>query len=653
MLLRYFLSLILSCLVALTVAQPLQIPSSLQDNNDLSKADKKKINEYVSQLSQITNDKSLDACARCQKELAFGQDMIRRQNDYELVPKVFEKWCKENKIHGKKKCSTFYGRTTVNQTTMGTDFANMLTLMNVDSIDSQYYCFYKRDKACKKPETPDIDLSEWLPPKPNGTITPKDSGKTFNVLHMSDYHMEKNFKAGSEANCTDNGMCCTPHNKNSETPDAKTLMENKYLYSSVFQGSHYQDTEFILGNKINTTGSSDVWIPTTQFGHYNCDAPELLINSSLKAMYEFQKNNNLNFEFAIFTGDLVDHEENEFISIEDVIYEETQSFRDTKKFLGSIPVYSVMGNHDTFPYGQIAQKKSGFSNKFDWNAELMAELWEDNNWIDQSTAAEVKSNYCGYSTTTKRGLKIIAINSNTYYQKNLYSYWNMTEPDTFGTLRWLIDELTESEKKNQRVWIMAHIPFIDYDALPIPAKLYVEIIKRFSPSTIAGIFFGHTHQDEFSVLYAGSGEEVGDEVNFLWISQSITPINSRNPGWRYYEVDTNSFNIMNSVNYFTRLNSTFEDSNEPKWEYLYSARESYNMEWWPKDAPLNATFWSHVSRQLQNTNGSVIQEYGINLARDSPHSPNCNKGDCYHYYCYTSSFTYDDYYKCLDGKVPY
>lgn len=45
--------------------------------------------------------------------------------------------------------------------------------------------------------------------------------------------------------------------------------------------------------------------PATSFGGYLTDSPAVLMNSSLISMAKMHKEKN--FEFAIFTGDVVDH----------------------------------------------------------------------------------------------------------------------------------------------------------------------------------------------------------------------------------------------------------------------------------------------------------------------------------------------------------
>lgn len=125
-----------------------------------------------------------------------------------------------------------------------------------------------------------------------------------------------------------------------------------------------------------------------------------------------------------------------------------------------------------------------------------------------------------------------------------------------------------------------------------------------------------------------------------WIVQSLTPMNNYNPGWRYYEVDTKTFEIMDSRNYYTKLNETFDfdmrygknvttngfehleyPAHTPQnmtWEFEYSARDAYDPDHtWPKNAPLNGTFWHRAARNIV-TRANQTQLYYDHYYRKSP-----------------------------------
>nr|MCP8716485.1 hypothetical protein [Asgard group archaeon] len=222
----------------------------------------------------------------------------------------------------------------------------------------------------------------------------------------------------------------------------------------------------------------------------------------------------------------------------------------------------------------------------------------------------------------------------------------------------LVDELLASERKGQRVWIVTHIPLGDYDTLPIASRIFGKIVERFSPYTIANIFVGHTHKDRFLILYSSnSSQEVEDIINMTWNVQSVSPLTRLNPGWRYYEVENESFNIINSYNYYTLLNETFVNGGaEPVWKFEYSARDLYDPEGtWPARAPLNATFWhNYVVTPLKNQSNIEFNQKFTNLQyRFGPSVANCQNGtvvsnQCYNEnYCIVTSFYSDDMQKCL------
>lgn len=627
---------------------------SLQYNQD----EQQLIDSFVKELTQITkyNGTNATQCNRCIRRLEVGHDLALLKP--KLIHPVFIKWCIDNKIDDEIECRIRYGRNTVENNTYGSDFANMLYLMDPSGYDGQLYCSYI-EKTCEIPATPKIDLSDkWPAKQPKHYIAPEPSNETYNVLHVSDFHIEMDYRIGSEANCSQY-MCCTNHNYNKLQPPkdynytknsnfTQEQLSNLSFYNGFYDDElNYHKDQTPVENILSNTS---IWQPATEFGSYLCDAPEVLINSSLKSIVQYQEELGLNFNFSIFTGDLVDHDEQAYIGFEKAAKSEELIFRDMKSTLKDLPVYPVLGNHDTYPYAQLAQEKSGFKNLMDWNAKLMGEMWQDYGWLNESTAKYAKEHYTGYSVTTTQNLKVIALNSNAYYLSNLYNYWNATDIDSFGQFQFLIDELVASEAIDQRVWIIAHIPLVQ-EALPVPAEVFKQIIQRFSPYTIAGIFFGHTHLDQFNVLYDGEVSNKTEEnaQNIAWISQAVTPLTENNPSWRYYSVDTKTHSIMNSYNYYFKLNDTFvNDSEEPIWEFEYSAREAYNVVNWPDESPLNATFWHKVANKV-NSSTEIAQTYNNYKKRFSPYVPDCaNSKGCDGSYCFLASFTYKDYRACME-----
>lgn len=648
---------LISLLAATASALPLEIYANdmplTSDDFDWSKPvfqDDAIIQGALKTLQNIDNSTNTDACGRCKSRLLYGKALAVSRPD--LIPTIFEKWCVNTGNFSSSTCATNYHRNTADNSSTGSNFADMLSLMDPLSIDAEYWCHYKAGNQCPLPKLPkNLSIAHlWNNTRPaKADIVPVPGNETMKVLHISDFHIELDYTVGAEANCT-SSMCCTPHSVAGKDAILSNRTSVDDLYTALFEGSYYDlDGSYHQGEKI--TSLKNISVPATTFGNYECDAPEVLINSSLHSIADFQKNKNISFDFAIFTGDLVDHDEIQYTSYEQCVEAETIVFRDIKNVFNQMPIYPVLGNHDTFPYGQLAPQKSGFQSKFDWNAELMAELWMDYDWIDWSEAQVAKTHYTGYSVNTKSGLKIIAFNSNAWYQKNEYAYINTVEdPDYFGTFEFLVGELLQAEANDQKVWLIFHIP-VSQTMMPPQVKLFTDLVERFSPYTISHIFNGHTHRDEFQLLYKnnnGTAEsKVEDEVvNVAYIVQAVTPWIENNPAWRYYEIDTTTFQVMDEFNYYTPLNETFASEDEPVWEFEYSPRDSYPVEW-PATSPLNATYWHRVYESMMN-NATSLQLYEGFAHRWSPYTPDCSQdGICNGDICYVSSFTDEEYSACL------
>lgn len=656
--------------------------------NNLKPTDSDFILTHLGNLTNATGSK----CDQCKNKIRYARSLIDNQPEKEhLISLLLFKYCLSKNKNKESKCDLkdFFVTTTsknkeatsfeagIDSTTgvnfYDNDFIKVLKLFNTSSeTDLEYYCYYK-ESTCKLPKTPDLDvafnlLSKWPKKDAKHEVAPTFDGNlsTFNVLHISDFHIQLRYQVGSEANCSKT-PCCLPESVNAELPTQDYNFTSVYTdidaTLDTFEYSFYPDAHYTSNNSYvkgdyydlpKSRGYNSNSLPASTFGTYMCDSPEVLLNNTLAHISNTSKNKN--FEFTIFTGDLVDH---------DVVHcdadttkkAEIRGFGMMKHFLDHIPVYPSLGNHDTFPYGQLSPLGKKYNNTYNWNDALMSDLWVSNGWLAENKRNFVKSHYSGFSTITERGLKVISLNSNCYYQKNLWSYVNITQDyDLFGQWDFLIDELTESERKGERVWIMAHIPPSDFDALPIQSKVFAKIVERFSPYTIANIFYGHTHMDQFSILYSSNGTV---PVNMAWISQSVTPLSNYNPSWRYYEVEDKTFNIINSYNYYTQLNETFTNGgDEPEWDFEYSARDAYDPKGdWPSNAPLNATFWDkYVASNIRNeSNIEFNQLYADYMFRLSPYVPDCKNGsvisdECYNNnWCTAGHFTSEEFIACERG----
>jgi sphingomyelin phosphodiesterase len=161
---------------------------------------------------------------------------------------------------------------------------------------------------CDVPAANPLDVGRYITSKkPANAHAPKPSGERIRVLHVSDFHLDPRYATGSEANCSDY-LCCRSYSSNTHSP--------------------------------NTTLA-----PAPRFGAYKCDTPYSLAGAALQAIPALAGP----FDFGIFTGDLVSHDNDNQLSRAYTRYEEASVFGMLKHVLGGAALYPTLGNHDTWP----------------------------------------------------------------------------------------------------------------------------------------------------------------------------------------------------------------------------------------------------------------------------------------------------------------
>ncbi|CAI5759989.1 unnamed protein product [Candida verbasci] len=574
----YFLFLLIGvCLSSLFYYAP----------KELTITDEEIINKSIKELHDIDSTNDLNPCLKCKTRLQIAKTLSLTRPD--LLPQIFSTWCIESNFN-EIQCHMNYGYPTDFFSTQGNDFTKMVSLMNPSGLDGDYFCYYHDTNCNTLPETPLINLSKMWPKKPNSYLPVENSGEVFNVLHLSDINLQIDYRILSESNCSQS-LCCSPHCRNKfKCPE---FNEFDGYFDSSYSKNHFEKGKSL--NNINTKQQS--WKPARQFGEYSCDTPSLLLNSTLQCIRDLHQNH-LDFEFAIFTGGTVDHSDRCFMSKAKNLQEQETTYRILKHYLDEIDVIPTFGIRDIFPMNQFPQKNINLN--LQWQFDFLSDLWQELGWIDVGISKQIRYFQFGYSLITDRGLKIISLNSNIWNFKNLYNYWNITNIDSYGMWKWLINELVDSERNFQRCWIIAHLP-PNHQSLPLQANIFAQIIERFSPRVIAAIFFGFTQKDQFIIQYGSDGTDTKSlekAVNHALIAPSISPYSAVNPSWKYYSVDKQSFSIMNSFTYYTKLGATFGNNGaEPIWEFGYSTRDIYNLENW-SDKSLNTEFYHLISDKI-------------------------------------------------------
>ncbi|KAI9511896.1 Metallo-dependent phosphatase-like protein [Russula earlei] len=521
---------------------------------------------------------SSDKCKGCVLILQLAQFIS--QAAPEQGPPLLEFICQEMKLSDK--CAAQFG-----PTSFGSVLTQVFAKADVQGYDGQLICNGFFAGSCPLPPTPPLNLTGWFAkPKPNPLPAPKmPSGERLKVLHLSDFHLDPRYATGSEANCSA-AQCCRDNTFNANSP-------NQTLF------------------------------PAPRYGSYLCDTPFSLAAAALEAIPPLTGTEQTGFAWTIFTGDLVSHDPENQQSRDYVMYEERVVYDLFKRTLGPGPVYVALGNHDTYDQHQAAPHSLGGAEaeQFSWsvflvclsfkgigdipcrNYDHVAGLWKLEDWLPGSAVLQARSHYAAYSVQRRDGLRLISLNSD-FCTPNLFNYINLSIPDKSGMLRFLTDQLQDAEDVGDRVWIIGHVPtgWDATDALEVPSNLCG--VDRFSPHVIANIFFGHTHEDMFSIYYTNNGtnQTAQTAITTSWIGPSVTPFTNLNSGFRVYEVDSATFDIVDAHTWRSDVNSYpgLDGQTEfgPSYVYEYSTRAAYGKNiTWDANAPLNATWWHLVTER--------------------------------------------------------
>ena len=172
------------------------------------------------------------------------------------------------------------------------------------------------------------------------------------------------------------------------------------------------------------------------------------------------------------------------------------------------------------------------------------------------------------------GLRIISVNSNYCSRLNLWSLYDPVDPA--NQLSFLRDQLKEAEESGDYVHIIGHVPPNHRECTEAWLFNYIRLMERFG-HLIRGQFFGHTHRDEFRVVF--STTNASDPVAFQFISPAITSYSATNPSYRIYSVDPNTFEVLGHETYFFNLTecNAMPSHTNPCWKLEYSTRDTLKI----------------------------------------------------------------------------
>lgn len=165
------------------------------------------------------------------------------------------------------------------------------------------------------------------------------------------------------------------------------------------------------------------------------------------------------------------------------------------------------------------------------------------------SASNLASGY--YSAMIRKGLRIISLNSVIWSSQvcdQCYENCQLQPGAGDAQIAWLQQQLANAADSGDKVYVAMHVPpgadaYASRNDPSNPVMMWQQpawqnqFLKAISQykQTVAGIFYGHTHMDEFRLLY---GDSAGNAVSQVAIScPGISPRSGNNPGFKLVTVD--------------------------------------------------------------------------------------------------------------------
>jgi sphingomyelin phosphodiesterase len=267
----------------------------------------------------------------------------------------------------------------------------------------------------------------------------------------------------------------------------------------------------------------------------------------------------------MWTGDIAPHDIWN-VSREEII-SQIRLVTDLIKQYVKVPVFPVIGNHEGVPVNSFPPPEVKGEISVSWLYEEVARQWSY--WLPQEALETLR--YGGYYRVSVRpGFRVICINTNYCTRLNPWTLFDPVDPGK--QLEWLAKELFQAEVNEDKVHIIGHIPPDHRECTQAWLFNYLRIIDRFQ-NTVLAQYYGHTHRDEFRVLF--SPYKRPRPISVEYIGPSITSFTENNPAYRIYYMDREGY-VKDHSTYFFNLTEANLGTG-PIWRREYSAYDTFNM----------------------------------------------------------------------------
>lgn len=360
---------------------------------------------------------------------------------------------------------------------------------------------------------------------------------------------------------------------------------------------------------------------------------------------------------VLFPGDILAHKfretffqlygEEDEEAVRSFVYKTCAFFAgQVREHLSGIPVLFVLGNNDSYAGDyQLIPGGEYLADTSDLFYSTLLLGGADPETFHRTYAAG------GYYTAQPSPSKVLFICLSTV----LFSVnWSSdgAEDAPMRQLDWLAQTLSDAKAQGKKVWILTHVPpgadvyatvstHMD-DAGRISdacmmwkadyQERFLEIIRPYG-DTIEACFAGHTHMDEYRIMFW----EDDDSQETVLLSPSVSPQFGNNPGFKVFTLSSVDWELQDyrSVAYPFQIT-------DPTFETYYTFSSAYHL-----GSPLNPA----LTELLPELAADEAQRMNYSRFYYSGHDSGnpINETNWPAYWCAIRTLSKDDYIGCVNG----
>jgi sphingomyelin phosphodiesterase acid-like 3 len=281
------------------------------------------------------------------------------------------------------------------------------------------------------------------------------------------------------------------------------------------------------------------------------------------------------------------------------------------------PIYPALGNEDSYCGDYQLQPKGEFLRR---TADTWKTLFHNGSNERAFMQTFPTGGYYAVSAPGTPKHRVVVLNT-VFFSANYRNQCGDPKDDPAGDeIRWLAAQLKDAAAKEERVWLLYHIPpGIDaFSTADVTSgntvvsfwqagylESFLALLDQYR-NTIAFTLAGHTHTDEFRLaLDGGTGRSL-----FLVVTPAISPIFANNPGLQVLSYDRKTFSVLD----YTTHQLDLAAGPLQHWKEEYRFSRAYGL--FPVDARTLQTLFRSLHKDAQSR-AMYIRYYNVS----SPASP--------------------------------